>query len=108
MENVDDAYFIGDTKVDYKITFSKDKKTCFVTYTLFENDGFWDPDYIKESGGDFIDYLNKNFLSNGPLYRDEHSIPDGLGPNLETPFGKPYRFNVQYITAEFPNPGYEE
>ncbi|MGJ1269871.1 RHS repeat-associated core domain-containing protein, partial [Sphingobacterium spiritivorum] len=59
-----------------------------VTYTLFEGDGFWDPDFIDE-------YVNRDFVTIGP-----HLIPDGEGPNLER-FGTPYKYEATVITLPF-------
>ena len=61
--------------------------TRIVTYTLFENDGFWDPDFIDEK-------VNKRF-SIGPAW-----APDGKGPNLER-FGTPYDYNPTIISIPF-------
>jgi RHS repeat-associated protein len=50
MENEKHAFFIGNTRVNYDITTSEDNKNCIATYTIYTNDGFWDPDYIKKYG----------------------------------------------------------
>ena len=49
MENKKDAFFIGNTNVYYNVTPSEDNKTCTVTYTIYQNDGFWDPNYVNEN-----------------------------------------------------------
>ena len=89
MTHEKNAFFIGRTRVDYKITVSSDKKYCTVTYLLFVNDGYWDPIAIGESVGV------------GPR-------PDGKGPNREAHGGHPYSFKVQKRVITFNNPGYDE
>ncbi|WP_437922378.1 DUF6443 domain-containing protein [Sphingobacterium sp. LRF_L2] len=58
-----------------------------VTYTLFESDGFWDPDFIDEKVN------NKLFIS-------PSMVPDGKGPNLEA-FGVPYDYKPTVVTIPF-------
>jgi hypothetical protein len=112
MENEKDAFFIGNTKVDYEVTSSEDNKTCTVTYTIYTDDGFWDPDFVKEYLGEKIAFdININILSinymfkkNIRFYYPEKSIPDGPGPNLELG-GTPYHFIETIIKYTFENPG---
>ena len=93
------TFFIGDTRVDYIITVSDDKKTCTVTYTLFSHDGFYDPNFVAEECGNaaracsfgLIDFLKA----------------DGEGNNLELG-GIPYNFIPQKRMFKFKNPGYVE
>jgi len=82
-------FFIGHTNVNYSIVINGNDAT--VTYTLFVNDGFWDPDFINEKT------LGKMGFKN---YQ-----PDGMGPNLELG-GHPYPFIPVTATETFPNPGY--
>jgi len=89
MTNEKDAFFIGRTRVDYAIDISSDKGNCTVTYTLFSDDGFWDPIDIGE---------DHNI---GP-------VPDGAGDKRELPGGRPYAFKTQTRIYVFENPGYDE
>ena len=90
MTNEKDSYFIGRTNVYYYVQTSEDGKSCTVTYSLFENDGFWDPDVVGETMGKIL-----------PI---DGFKPDGKGPNLETKNGKPYQFIPQEVKIKFPNP----
>ena len=98
MTNEEDAFFIGRTAVNYKVTTSKDKKTCTVTYTLFmkenEPDDFSDPNFLFEQ---------KNNDDNSKM----RIKGDGMGPNLELG-GKPYKFKSQQRSFTFDNPGVYE
>ncbi|HQD59172.1 MAG TPA: RHS repeat-associated core domain-containing protein [Bacteroidales bacterium] len=86
MENKKDAFFIGNTRVDYDITTSKDNKTCTVTYTIYTNDGFWDPNYIKENmGNKMASDINLTLLSAKEIFgidigyiNTEKFKPDGM------------------------------
>ena len=72
--------------VDYDITTSKDNKTCTVTYTIYTNDGFWDPNYIKENmGNKMASDINLTLLSAKEIFgidigyiNTEKFKPDGM------------------------------
>ena len=68
-----EIFHIGRTNVEYE--FNQDDRS--VTYQLFFNDGFWDPDFIDEY-----------FLGDKSMY----FRPDGMGPNLERFGGQPYPY----------------
>ena len=68
-----EIFHIGRTNVEYE--FNQDDRS--VTYQLFSNDGFWDPDFIDEY-----------FLGDKSMY----FRPDGMGPNLERFGGQPYPY----------------
>jgi len=117
MENKKDAFFIGNTRVDYEVTPSKDNKNCTVTYTIYNNDGFWDPNYVNEAAGKGFEEINEkiipvinNFLNEFigieiNNINNKQMLPDGPGPNLELG-GKPYHFIETIIQYTFENPGY--
>ena len=69
----DQVFHIGRTNIDYQFN-SNDGS---VTYQLFVNDGFWDPDFIDEHF----------FGDSAPGFR-----PDRMGPNLERFGGQPYPY----------------
>ena len=98
MTHEKNAFFIGRTAVNYKVTTSEDKKTCTVTYTLFmkgnEPDDFSDPNFLFEQKNNDD---NSRMRFNG----------DGMGPDLELG-GKPYKFKSQYRSFTFDNPGIYE
>ncbi|MDW3210924.1 MAG: RHS repeat-associated core domain-containing protein [Reichenbachiella sp.] len=73
----DRVFHIGRTNVKY----SSNPDNNSITYKLFVNDGFWDPDFIDER------YLG------GPV-----NTPDGMGPNLERFGGTPYPYVPRTIT----------
>jgi RHS repeat-associated protein len=77
-------FFVGDTQVNYSISCSSND--CIVTYSLFANDGYWDPNIYNE--------------------KVKGIKPDGMGPLLETEGGVPYPFIPIIITYHFSNPGY--
>jgi hypothetical protein len=77
----DRVFHIGRTNVSYSI--SSDKKS--VTYTLYDGDGFWDPDFIDEK-----------FFDGNPNFK-----PDGPGPNLERMGGTPYHYIPTTVTIPF-------
>lgn len=81
--------FVGRTNVNYSIQILG--ANILVTYSMFVNDGFWDPDVIGEH------FLQKP----GNQY-----LPDGMGPNLEFSGGHPYPFIPVVGTETVPNPGY--
>jgi hypothetical protein len=83
-------FHVGRTMVNYSVQVNGDQ--CTVTYTLFVNDGFWDPDFIDEAAGRVTG-----------LGRWQ---PDGMGPNLERLGGKPYHYNTTTRAFTFQNPGY--
>lgn len=83
-------FYIGRTNVDYKIGCANGK--CKVTYKLFKNDGFWDPDFVAER-------------TLGRLGIKKYQ-PDGMGPNLEFSGGKPYWFIPIVAIYQFKDPGY--
>ena len=91
------TYFIGDTRVDYNITVSDDKKTCTVTYTLFSHDGFYDPNYFAEECGNAARTCSFGLID---IFK-----ADGDGNNLELG-GIPYNFISQERVFIFKNPGY--
>jgi RHS repeat-associated protein len=66
-----EVFHIGRTPVSYTV----DPNGEYVTYKLYDGDGFWDPDFIDEK------------FSTAPW-----NIPDGPGPNLERFGGTPYRY----------------
>ena len=88
------TFFIGDTRVDYSIAISEDKSKCTITYTLFAQDRFNDPNFIKETFGKIL---------NGKLVSFN---ADREGSNLEFG-GIPYDFIPQKKIYTFDNPGYE-
>lgn len=59
------------------------RKEKNITYQLYINDGFWDPDFIDER---FLSPHSSNFK------------PDGMGPNLERFRGTPYPYINTVIT----------
>jgi hypothetical protein len=85
-------FHVGSTNVDYRVAVNGDQ--CTVTYTLFVNDGFWDPDYVDEWAGR---------ITRLPRWQ-----PDGMGPNLERLGGKPYPYNPVTRSFTFRNPGYKK
>ncbi|CAM1364292.1 RHS repeat-associated core domain-containing protein [Tenacibaculum xiamenense] len=89
-----DVYHIGETNVNYSFICSR--KDCIVTYDLFVNDGFWDPD-------EFVEFIYK---ITSPYIKIKNLEPDGLGPNLELKVGKPYKYKSVQINVPFSNPGY--
>ena len=113
MEKEKKSFFIGHTNISYKVTSSEDNKNCTVTYTIYTNDGFWDPDYIKENMGNKMAFdINITLLSAKEIFgidigyiNTEKFKPDGLGPNLELG-GTPYHFIETIIQYTFENPGY--
>ena len=76
------VFHIGKTNVNYSV--KKGFNCDVVSFELFINDGFWDPNFFKEK-------KNSNNVSR---------IPDGLGPNLELG-GRPYRYAVRTRTYYF-------
>jgi RHS repeat-associated protein len=83
-------FHVGRTNIKYSITVKSGVAT--VTYTLFDSDGFWDPDFIDE----------KTLGTIGVSI----AKPDGLGPNLERFGGTPFPYIPVKVTANFKNPGY--
>ena len=67
------TFHIGKTMVSYSILEMDNYNS--VTFQLFYNDGFWDPNFIKEN----------------PKSSNPQNIPDGVGPNLEMG-GTPYYY----------------
>jgi len=80
-------FHVGETRVDYQIRSRGNQS--FVTYNLFVNDGFWDPNYLFE-----------HIFPNNPRNKT-----DGMGPNLEL-WGSPYPYIQYRLIYRFPNPGY--
>ena len=80
-------FHVGDTNVDYSTTFNSNG-TATTTFTEFIRDGFWDPNFVSEfiGGGLGIDSCQ----------------PDGMGPNLETSGGHPYRYVPSTFTITYP------
>jgi len=85
VDMTDKTFHIGRTKVNYKISGNGTSNS--VTFTLFSNDGFWDPDFIDEK------YLGKKLGI--PKFQ-----PDGKGPNLERG-GIPYQYKTRSRTFFF-------
>lgn len=85
-----DMFHVGRTNVAYSVAVNGNQ--CTVTYTLFVNDGFWDPDYIDEFAGRITGIGRWQ--------------PDGMGPNLERLGGQPYYYNTTTRSFTFQNPGY--
>ncbi|UII27584.1 hypothetical protein LVD15_03925 [Fulvivirga maritima] len=75
------VFHIGRTPVSYEA----DLDNGTITYTLYEGDGFWDPDFIDEK------------VLGGKLGTPEFQ-PDGPGPNLERLWGTPYPYVPTTIT----------
>jgi len=73
------TFHIGRTRVDHSI--SSNGKSQQVKYTLFNKDGFGDPDFIDEKT------LGKAGV--------EDCVPDGKGPNLERFGGIPYDYKTR-------------
>ncbi|NQD72696.1 hypothetical protein HP439_18390, partial [Sphingobacterium shayense] len=69
------------------ISIIGDPFTQTATYTIFEGDGFWDPDVVDEK-------------INEKIFISPTMIPDGKGPNLER-FGVPYDYNPTTVTIPF-------
>ena len=84
VDMTDKTFHIGRTNVDYKVSTNGTSNS--VTFTLFSNDGFWDPDFIDEKclGGMGISSYQ----------------PDGMGPNLERG-GTPYPYKTRSRTFFF-------
>jgi hypothetical protein len=78
------TFHIGHTNVDYSVT--NNGSSSAATFTLFERDGFWDPNFVAEKT------LGKVF---------DRYKPDGKGPNLETPGGTPYDYKTRERTFFF-------
>jgi hypothetical protein len=76
-------FHIGRTNVNYTTTCNDD--TCVTKFTAFVNDGFWDPDFVLEH------------------WPTSNVLPDGLGPNLELPGGRPYSYLPSEFSYSYPN-----
>ena len=70
------TFHIGKTNINYSVEKSKNRD--MVTFEIFVDDGFWDPNFLRQS-----DHSKK-----------EQRHPDGPGPNLEMG-GIPYRYGVR-------------
>jgi len=81
----DRVFHIGRTSVSYSINPNDNT----VTYNLFTNDGFWDPDFIDERYAHYFSTSNA-------------FTPDGKGPNLERFGGTPYDYIPVTITYNIP------
>lgn len=80
-------FHVGRTNVNYKTTCNG--KTCTTKFTLFVDDGFWDPNvFAEKTMGHFSDDYK----------------PDGKGPNLETKEGSPYDYIPVVIIMTYPDP----
>ena len=77
------VFHIGRTSVNYKVN------NGYVTYEIYANDGFWDPDLLDERYFNSLYGHNPNF------------VPDGPGPNLERFGGKVYHYLPTYISLPF-------
>jgi len=86
------VFHIGRTNVDYSIQCSGGD--CYLKYTLFRGDGFWD-----------VDFVDENIL--GRLGIEKYQ-PDGPGPNLERLGGTPYKYNTTTSGFYFTDPGYKK
>ncbi len=93
------TFFIGDTRVDYCITISEDNSICTVTYKLFVQDGFYDPNFIAEEFGN----VARGLMNLGITALNA----DREGKNLELG-GTPYKFVPQVRVFKFNNPGYTD
>jgi len=93
-----DGFFIGNTNVYYKVVHDLKTGLSSVTYSIFENDGFWDVNIPGE-------YSNKLVPSWG--IKDPYALPDGAGPNLELG-GDPYPFIPIVVTIDFETPNSEK
>ena len=80
------VFHIGRTNVNYKLEIIN--KQSRLTYDIFVNDGFWDPDFADEFYGKYHP---------NPLLK-----PDGMGPNLERFGGKPYHYIPRTVIYYFP------
>jgi len=81
------VFHIGRTNIDYKLELKNNQSK--LTYNVFVNDGFWDPDLIDERYG-------KNFGNSSNF------IPDGMGPNLERFGGRPYHYISRQLIYYIP------
>jgi hypothetical protein len=86
------TFHVGDTNVDYKTVCAGGN--CTTVFTEFVRDGFWDPNFVSET-----------LL--GSLGFDSYQ-PDGMGPNLESSGGAPYRYVTSKLIYTYPNSGYKE
>lgn len=86
-----ETFHIGHTNVNYVVR--SNGNTSSVTYTLFSNDGFWDPDFLMENG------KLTGIHGQGNMGK-ELLIPDGVGPNLEFG-GTPYYYKTRTRTYFF-------
>ena len=77
-------FHIGRTNGKYRK--ETNGKSSSITYTVFMNDGFWDPAFWSEKT---LGEINK--LTNNPY------TPDGNGPHLELG-GTPYNYNTRERT----------
>ena len=86
-----ETFHIGRTNVNYVVRSNGNASS--VTYTLFSNDGFWDPDFLMENG------KLTGIHGQGNMGK-ELLIPDGVGPNLEFG-GTPYYYKTRTRTYFF-------
>lgn len=115
-----DVFHIGRTNILYDIQVNGED--CIVTYTLYADDGFWDPNFLLEDGNgsssyDYATYGgsssgsssggNSSFGSSGSGRSSGESestgwrSADGVGPNLELPGGTPYAYNTTTMRYAF-------
>lgn len=81
------VFHIGRTNVNYKLDLINGQSR--LTYDVFINDGFWDPDFIDEKYGKYYGYPSG-------------FNPDGMGPNLERFGGRPYHYIPRRLIYYFP------
>jgi hypothetical protein len=81
----DRVFHVGRTSVSYSVNSNNNT----VTYQLFINDGYWDPDFIDER---YAHYFSTS----------SDFIPDGKGPNLERFGGTPYDYIPVNIIYNIP------
>lgn len=80
-------FHIGDTNVDYQTSIIG--SNAYTIFTIFERDGFWDPNVIAES----LSGMNSDWVA------------DGMGPNLESEGSHPYQYVPVTLVMKFTNPG---
>ena len=90
VDMTDLVFHIGRTPVSYKANI----KNQTITYTFYQGDGFWDPDFMDERYGN-----NSVFDLPPEIFFDTSKFTtDGMGPNLERLGGTPYEYIPTTIT----------
>jgi len=102
------TFHIGDTHLSYKVSKSYNAKQ--ITYTFFNNDGFWDvnfaAEFICQKTGNALANITKNLIP-GFLGRPGHDFikkkveSDGTGPKYEL-WGTPYHYRPKTRTYFYP------